>query len=460
MLRKLIYQSTALVLITGIIFSLTIITDGQYSCLPAGSPVTINGSLTAADSLQTGRIVRDSVPSTCTGKTNSLQNTNQVRYDVQNFTNPTGQKACVTVDIDFSGCGFNDIEAVAYSFYDPANPATNIIGDLGFSTFQRGSFSFPVNAGASFSVVVHEITPNTGCANYTYKVSYSTNCRQPGFDRNNDGKAELSLYTQNGFWNTLNLTDNSTTSTNFGLGNDIPVTGDFSGDGKTDLTAFRPSEGVWYFLSTPNSTFSAAQWGANGDVPLSGDTDRDGKSDLIVFRPSTGVWYILRSATNTFSAYKWGSNGDKAVSGDFDGDLITDYSIYRPDQQGHGVWYIQNSNFDYGFFTIFQWGLPTDIPVPADYDGDAITDIAVYRPSEGIWYVFLSSSSDPNPFIYVRWGVNEDIPQPADYDGDGKADFAVYRPSSQTWYILGSAGGITVKPFGFPGDKPVTTKIN
>ena len=360
----------------------------------------------------------------------------------------------------FRDAEFNDIEAVAYSNYNPANPAANVIGDLGFSTFQRGSFSFPLNAGAGFSLVVHEITPNSGCANYSYTVSYSTNCRQPGFDVNNDGKAELGLYTPNGFWKTLNLTDDSTTNTNFGLGTDIPVTGDFSGDGQTDLTAFRPNEGIWYFLSTPNNVFSTTQWGSNGDIPLSGDIDLDGKSDLIVFRPSNGVWYFLRSSSNTFFVYQWGTNGDKPVSGDFDGDRKTDLTIYRPNQAGQGIWYILNTNFDYGFYTIFQWGLPEDIPVAADYDGDAITDIAVYRPSNGFWYIFLSSSSSPNPFSYVQWGISEDIPQPADFDGDRKADIAVYRPSSQTWYILGSASGVLIKQFGSAGDKPVSVKVN
>jgi hypothetical protein len=460
MFNKIRFQPiSAAILFFSIIFGSTVNLHAQFVCRSFGMPTTVTGSLNNADPQQTGRIMRDSFPSTCTGKTNSLQNSTLVRHDVQTFTNPTGLKACVTVDVNFTGCGVNDIEAVAYSSYNPATPAANVIGDLGFSTFERGSFSFSVNAGASFSIVVHEITPNSGCQNYTYNVSYSTNCRQPGFDRNNDGKAELGVYTSGGFWNTLDLTNNATSSTKFGLAADIPLVGDFSGDGQTDLTVFRPSEGIWYLLSTPNSSFSALKWGINGDIPNTGDFDRDGKADLVVFRPSEGIWYVLRSSTNSFSAFRWGLVSDKPLVGDFDGDRVSDIAVYRPNQQGRGVWYIQLSNFSNSFLTIFQWGLPTDIPVPADYDGDGTTDIAVYRPSEGNWYIFLNSPINPNPILVLKWGISEDIPQPADFDGDGKADIAIYRPSSQTWYIFGSSSGVIVKQFGSAGDKPVSAAL-
>jgi hypothetical protein len=429
----------------------------QYICQPNGLPITVSGSLISSDALQTGRIVRDGDPSSCTGKTNSLANSTPVRYDSQTFTNPTGQNACVTVDADFNGCNFNTTAITAYSTFNPANPAANVIGDLGFSTIETGSFSFPISAGGSFTIVVHEIDQGAGCPNYSYKISYSTKCRQGGFDLENDGKANLAIFRPaTGDWDITGLDTSGIIHTHFGATGDQPTAADYSGDGITDLGVFRPENGVWWRLLSPNNDVSTVRWGINGDVPVAGDYDRDGRADIAVWRPSDGVWYILRSSNSTFQIYHWGSTGDKPVPGDYDGDRLNDLAIYRPDEQGHGVWYALLSNFNYGFYTIQTWGLPTDKPVPADYDGDGKTDFGIYRPSEGNWYILRSSQTGGNPYFFVHWGISEDIPQPADYDGDQKADFAVFRPSSKTWYVLGSTNGFRLKVFGENGDIPVT----
>jgi len=434
--------------------------SAQFICQPAGTPTVVNGALTLSDPLQTGRVARDGNPSSCTGKKNSLQNTMPVRHDVQVHTNPTGMPACVTVDVNFNGCNFNSTAIAAYSAFNAANPAAGLIGDLGYSTFDSGSFSFPVATDGSFTVVVHEIDAGSGCPAYSYTVSYSTRCRQPGFDAENDGKANLALFRPSlGDWSVASLDAVGMTDTHWGANGDRPTAADYSGDGITDLSVFRPSQGVWYSLLSPNGTVTTTQWGIATDVPVSGDYDRDGKADVAVWRPSSGEWYILRSSDQTFQVVNWGLAGDKPVPGDYDGDRRNDLAVYRPNQDGVGVWYVLLSNFNYGFFTGFQWGLPTDKPVPADYDGDANTDIAVYRPSDAMWYIYLSAPSPGGPIRYERWGLAEDIPQPADYDGDKRADVAVWRPSDRKWYVLASTDGIKIKAFGETGDVPATASF-
>ncbi len=130
------------------------------------------------------------------------------------------------------------------------------------------------------------------------------------------------------------------------------------------------------------------------------DFDGDGRTDISVFRPSDGTWWVMESGTNTVSARQFGANGDKIVPGDYDGDGRMDFAVFRPSDRN---WYIQRSSDN--LVSITNWGLSTDRPVPGDYDGDGRTDIAVYR--DGTWYILQSSNGS---IRYQQFGLSTDIP--------------------------------------------------
>ena len=192
---------------------------------------------------------------------------------------------------------------------------------------------------------------------------------------------------------------------------DIPVPGDYNGDGEMDLAVWRQSSGTWYVRDV-----AEVQWGVPDDIPVAGDYDGDGKTDPAVWRPSNGTWYVKDIAT-----VQWGVLGDILVPGDYNGDGRTDPAVWRP---SNGTWYVKD-------ISTVQWGVLGDIPVPGDYNGDGKTDLAVWRPSNGTWNVKGISP--------VQWGLVGDIPVPGDYNGDGKSDPAVWRPSDATWYVRGIA---------------------
>jgi hypothetical protein len=263
-------------------------------------------------------------------------------------------------------------------------------------------------------------------------------------DFDGDGKSDITIHRpSDGGWYVLQSSTSYTTYAKYlwGLSGDIAVRGDFDGDGKADVAVYRPSNGSWYVLqsSTGYTTYVVYAWGLSGDIPVPGDYDGDGKADPAVYRPSNGGWYILESSTN-YSQYVsrlFGLPGDMVVPGDYDGDGKTDIAVYRP---SNGGWYIMLSSTGFTTTASYSWGLPGDVPVAGDYDGDGRTDVAVYRPGNGGWYILLSSSGYTT-YVTHMWGLYGDRPVVGDFDGDGKTDIAVYRPSNGGWYILLSSNG-------------------
>ena len=292
----------------------------------------------------------------------------------------------------------------------------------------------------------------------TISISGGYNCVNAGttrtaFDYDGDGRADVSVFRpSSGVWY-LNRSTQGFSAAQFGQSGDAIAPGDFDGDGKTDLAVFRSATGVWYRLNSATNTVSTTAFGQSGDVARPGDFDGDGRADIAVFRPSSGVWYRLNSSNGAFAATAFGQSGDVPVVGDFDGDQKTDLTVFRPST---GAWYRLSSNG--GAVVTTQFGQSGDVPVAADYDGDTRADIAVFRPATGVWYRLNSNGGG---FVATQFGQSGDAPVAADYDGDAKADIAVFRPSNGTWYRLSSNGGAVVTTqFGQSGDVATPNAFN
>jgi len=114
-----------------------------------------------------------------------------------------------------------------------------------------------------------------------------------------------------------------------------------------DLAVWRPSTGVWWVYGGPGSAQTSYPWGHTSppDIPIPGDYDGDGKTDFATIQPAaspaTSTWWIVPSSTGTYYSVSWGNDADKAAQADYDGDGKTDLAVFRPST---GVWYIYQSS--------------------------------------------------------------------------------------------------------------------
>lgn len=299
---------------------------------------------------------------------------------------------------------------------------------------------------ASIGVRVDDVVLTGGNFRSGFACSVAVDRKRADFD--GDGKTDLSVFRPTeGNWYIKGSTAGFSV-TNWGLGSDKLVPGDYDGDGKTDTAVFRPVDAPgtpdFFILNSNGFTVSAPEWGVTGDVPVISDYDSDGRTDVAVYRPSSGTWYVLKSAGG-ITVQPYGLAGDIPVAGNFAGDAASDLTVFRPTNR---TWYTRLLG---GASQIITFGSETDMLVPADYDGDGMDDLAVFRPSNGTWFILNSSVGTVS---ITQWGLGTDIPVPGEYDGDGKYDIAVYRNGA--WWVRNSGSGmIAVNSFGVAADNAI-----
>ena len=212
----------------------------------------------------------------------------------------------------------------------------------------------------------------------------------------------------------------------FGLPTDLPVAGDWNGDGIDEIGVWRPSTGRFYLDIDGSRTWTAgvdritASFGIPTDRPVAGDWNGDGIDDIGMWRPSTGRFYLDIDGSRTWTAgvdlitASFGIPTDRPMTGDWNGDGIDDIGVWRP---GTGRFYLDidgGRTWTAGVDVITDaFGIPSDHPVAGDWNGDGIDDIGVWRPSSGRYYLDIDGSrtwTTGVDLVSAPFGVATDLP--------------------------------------------------
>ncbi|RKX44509.1 MAG: hypothetical protein DRP64_06410 [Verrucomicrobia bacterium] len=212
-------------------------------------------------------------------------------------------------------------------------------------------------------------------------------------DITGDGIQDMIVLRKGGFnWDVRPATTNgiSNDATNdqlaqFGTAaSDMPIVGDFNGDGMDDVGVWRNNAQTFVSLTavsnsvgwvgtgdTVGGAFGSAVW----DIPLVGDINGDGRDDLVVVDVRTNVNQL----------------GWVAAYGQADGQL--DYA------SGHSV--------------IATFGWTNDVPMLADVNGDGMDDMVVVRNGNQWFCAFTGEGGDLTNIVantQANFGLAGDIP--------------------------------------------------
>ncbi|MGW3993454.1 FG-GAP-like repeat-containing protein [Amycolatopsis sp. NPDC004772] len=370
---------------------------------------------------------------------------------------------------------------VTYSIYASSSgpvvvSAEQLVGTTKASTFlhsatARKTWNYLVVANGAASP---QFTATTGPRSLT--------------DFTGDGKADIATFTRGSAGDVFVAGSDGTKFTGtsalwhdrFSIGAEIPLSGDFDGDGKADVATFARGAGADVYVALSDGTKfngNGVLWNeffaANDEIPAVGDFNGDGKDDIATFTrgDSADVYVALSDGTKfTSSALKWhdyfAPHGETPVIGDFDGDGKDDIATFTRGTTGDV--YVALSDGTKFVGNEVKWhddfAYNAEVPAVGDFNGDGKDDIVVFARGEGAdVYVALS---DGTKFTGsgVKWheffAYGDEIPAVGDFTGDGKADIATFtRGTSADVYVSVSTGTKFGTSSAWHGDFAFTSEV-
>ena len=212
-------------------------------------------------------------------------------------------------------------------------------------------------------------------------------------------------------------------------------------------TARYTSGSLWSGLSS-NVQFDTrhpwATWDTNEEMKvLSGDFNGDGMTDVMKFDvPSSGtsqlgLWVGISDGTQQFNTSQWATwdtyQEMKVLAGDFNGDGMTDVMKFDVPSSGTsrlGLWVGISDGTQFNTSQWAAWDTYQEMKVLAgDFNGDGMTDVMKFDvpPIQiswgGAWVGVSDGSQQFNTSQWATWDTYQEMKVLAgDFNGDGMAD--------------------------------------
>ena len=178
----------------------------------------------------------------------------------------------------------------------------------------------------------------------------------------------------------------------------------------------------------------------NWKIAGTGDFDGDGKTDILWRKTSTGdntIWKSANRATEQAVTSMTDQNWKMAGTGDFDGDGKDDI-LWRNFATGANViWKSANSATTLAVTSLSDQSWK--VAGVGDFNGDGVDDILWRNSSTGVNAIWSAGNSANLLAVAAVANLNYAVAAVGDYNGDGRADIA-WRNATAGSSVIWSAG--------------------